>query len=58
MSNPSQYGSFGDRANGDDKAEFLIGKLNNSQNYMQIFFNGIDYGYIIFDVSRNIGVKS
>ena len=35
--------------------KFLCGKLNNTQNYLQIYdANGIDSGYIIFYVSRNI----
>lgn len=53
-----QYGAFGDRVTGGNKAEILIGKLNDTTNYVQFFFNGIDYGYIAFDVSRNVGVKS
>ena len=31
-----------------------IGKLNNSQNYLQFRVNGADKGYLVFDVSRNI----
>ena len=56
-SSETQYGRFGDRYNGVNKAEILLGKLNDTTNYVQFFFNGIDYGYITFDVSRNIGVK-
>ena len=33
---------------------FTVGKLNATQNYLQIYVNGVDKGYIIFDVSRNI----
>ena len=54
----TQYGSFGNRVAGRNKAEILIGKLNDTTNYVQFFFNGIDYGYLTFDVSRNVGVKS
>ena len=31
-----------------------IGKLNNSQNYLQFRVDGADKGYLVFDVSRNI----
>lgn len=33
---------------------FTVGKLNATQNYLQIYVNGVDKGYIIFDISRNI----
>ena len=33
---------------------FTVGKLNATQNYLQVYVNGVDKGYIIFDVSRNI----
>ena len=33
---------------------FTIGKLNATTNYLQIYVNGVDKGYITFDVSRNI----
>lgn len=33
---------------------FTIGKLNATTNYLQVYVNGIDKGYITFDVSRNI----
>ena len=33
---------------------FTVGKLNSTQNYLQIYVNGVDKGYIVFDVSRNI----
>lgn len=33
---------------------FTIGKLNATQNYLQVYVNGVDKGYIVFDVSRNI----
>lgn len=33
---------------------FTVGKLNSTQNYLQIYVNGVDKGYIIFDVSRNM----
>jgi hypothetical protein len=29
---------------------------NGTNNILQIYVNGIDYGYITFDVSRNVGV--
>ena len=31
-----------------------FGKLNANQNYMQVWVNDVDKGYIIFDVSRNV----
>lgn len=31
-----------------------VNKLNDTQNYVQIFVDGVDKGYITFDVSRNI----
>ena len=31
-----------------------INKLNDTQNYVQFFVDGVDKGYITFDVSRNI----
>ena len=33
---------------------FTVGKLNSTTNYLQIYVNGVDKGYITFDVSRNI----
>ncbi len=33
---------------------FTIGKLNATTNYLQVYVNGVDKGYITFDVSRNI----
>ena len=36
------------------KVGLWIGKLNETQNYLQFQVDGIDKGYIIFDVSRNI----
>lgn len=41
-------------ANSNNNVEILIGKLNSTTNYVQFYINGIDKGYIIFDVSRNI----
>ncbi len=32
----------------------LVGKLNSTTNYVQFYVNGIDKGYITFNVSRNI----
>lgn len=32
----------------------LVGKLDSSTNYVQFYVNGVDKGYIKFDVSRNI----
>ena len=32
----------------------FVGKLNDSQNYLQFLIDGVDKGYIVFDVSRNI----
>jgi hypothetical protein len=34
----------------------LVGKLDSSTNYVQFYVNGIDKGYIKFDVSRNINI--
>lgn len=31
-----------------------VGKLNDTQNYLQFLVDGTDKGYLIFDVSRNI----
>lgn len=31
-----------------------VNKLNDTQNYVQFFVDGVDKGYITFDVSRNI----
>lgn len=31
-----------------------VSKLNDTQNYVQFFVDGVDKGYITFDVSRNI----
>lgn len=39
---------------GGAKIEFVVSKLNSTQNYLQFFLNGTDRGYLIFDVSRNI----
>lgn len=36
----------------------LVGKLNSTTNYVQFYINGVDKGYITFDVSRNIDVWS
>lgn len=33
---------------------FTVGKLNATTNYLQIYVNGVDKGYITFDVSRNV----
>lgn len=33
---------------------FLVGKLNSTTNYIQLYVNDIDKGYITFTVSRNI----
>ena len=41
-------------ANSNNNVELLIGKLNSTTNYVQFYVNGIDKGYITFDVSRNI----
>lgn len=41
-------------ANSNNNVEILIGKLNSTTNYVQFYINGIDKGYITFDVSRNI----
>lgn len=32
----------------------LVGKLNSTTNYVQFYVNGVDKGYLTFDVSRNI----
>ena len=40
----------------DATVRLQIGKLDNNTNYVQFFVNDVDYGYIRFDVSRNIGV--
>lgn len=32
----------------------FVGELNGSQNYLQFLIDGVDKGYIVFDVSRNI----
>ena len=45
-------------ANSNNVVEFLIGKLNSTTNYVQFYVNGVDKGYLIFDVSRNIDVWS
>ena len=31
----------------------FVSNLNDTQNYVQFFVDGVDKGYIIFDVSRN-----
>lgn len=43
-------------ANSNNVIEFLVGKLNSTTNYIQFYINGVDKGYITFDVSRNIDV--
>lgn len=43
-------------ANSNNAIEFLVGKLNSTTNYIQFYINGVDKGYITFDVSRNIDV--
>ena len=47
----------GIRAHFSNNHDFLIysGKLNTTQNYLQVAIDGVDKGYIIFDVSRNVG---
>ena len=35
--------------------EVLIGKYDENNNYIQFLTNGIDRGYLLFDVSRNVG---
>lgn len=45
-------------ANSNNIIEFLVGKLNSTTNYIQFYVNGVDKGYITFDVSRNIDVWS
>lgn len=47
--------SFSDQT-GYRGLEIWIGKLDANTNYVQFFVNGLDRGYIRFDVSRNIGV--
>jgi len=42
--------------NSNNDVEILIGKLNSTTNYVQFYINGVDKGYITFDVSRNIDV--
>ena len=32
----------------------IVGRLDTSTNYAQFFLNGVDKGYIRFDVSRNV----
>ena len=34
--------------------KLFVGELNGSQNYLQFLIDGVDKGYIVFDVSRNI----
>ena len=46
--------SFSDQT-GYRGLEIWIGKLDANTNYVQFFVNGLDRGYIKFDVSRNIG---
>lgn len=36
----------------------LVGKLNSTTNYIQFYVNGVDKGYLTFDVSRNIDTWS
>ena len=36
----------------------LVGKLNSTTNYVQFYVNGVDKGYLTFDVSRNIDTWS
>ena len=43
-------------ANPDCTLKIQIGKLDNSNNYIQFFINDVDYGYVKFDTSRNIGI--
>lgn len=43
-------------ANSNNDVEILIGKLNATTNYVQFYINGVDKGYITFDVSRNVDV--
>lgn len=43
-------------ANSNNDVEILIGKLNATTNYVQFYINGVDKGYIAFDVSRNVDV--
>ena len=43
-------------ANSNNILEFLVGKLNSTTNYIQFYINGVDKGYITFDVSRNVDV--
>ena len=45
-------------ANSNNNVEILIGKLNATTNYIQFYINGVDKGYITFDVSRNIDTWS
>lgn len=45
-------------ANSNNDVEMLIGKLNSTTNYVQFYVNGVDKGYIAFDVSRNIDTWS
>jgi len=40
-------------ANGDSFA-MRVGQLDTSTNYVQFHVNGVDKGYVKFDVSRNI----
>ena len=47
---------FDGGANPDCTLKIQIGKLDNSNNYIQFFVNDVDYGYVKFDTSRNIGV--
>ena len=34
--------------------KLIVGRLDASTNYAQFFLNGVDKGYIRFDVSRNV----
>lgn len=40
----------------NNELTMLVGKLNSTTNYVQFYINGIDKGYITFDVSRNVDV--
>ena len=55
-SDTSVYGGvkFKDE-NGNTKLHMYVGKLDSTRNYVQFEVNGLDRGYIIFSVSRNVG---
>lgn len=42
----------------NNEMTMLVGKLNSTTNYVQFYINGVDKGYITFDVSRNIDTWS